>query len=165
MRFDGRVWFDFTNPAVWEFYRFVRALAESDNAVNLEWVPLFKGTEEEAMTTFISLASPQDRGRFLHAMLGLVHIDNLDAEEPATVERALEAADVDASERVEVESLHDLAANATEIGVTETPTLYDGGPVMHIVLNGAANVGDVAGTAESILGVLNSDGIWKLSKP
>ena len=165
MRFDGRVWFDFTNPAVWEFYRFVRALAESGSAVNLEWVPLFKGTEEEAMTTFISLASPQDRGRFLHAMLGLVHIDNLDAEEPATVERALEAADVDASERVEVESLHDLAANATEIGVTETPTLYDDGPVMHIVLNGAANVGDVAGTAESILGVLNSDGIWKLSKP
>ena len=128
-------------------------------------MPLFRGTEEEAMTTFISLASPQDRGRFLHAMLGLVHMESLDAQEPATVERARAAADVDSSERVEVESLHDLAANATEIGVTETPTLYNGGPVMHIVLNGAGSMGDVAGTAESILRVLNNDGIWNLSKP
>ena len=98
-------------------------------------------------------------------MLGLVHLESLHPQDPATVERAGAAADVDTSERVEVESLDDLAAEAAEIGVTETPTLYNGGPVMHIVLNGAASMGDVADTAESIRAVLNSDGIWSLSKP
>jgi hypothetical protein len=51
------------------------------------------------------------------------------------------------------------------MGVAETPTLYTGGPVMHIVLNQAATMGSLTETAEAIIAVLNSDGIWTLTKP
>ena len=165
MQFNGRVWFDFANPAVWQFYRFVLALAEDGNAVGLEWVPLHRGVEAEAMTTFVSLPTPQDRGRFLHAMLGLVHIEELDPELSATVTNALETAECDAPERVGVAALDEITAKADEMGVKETPTLFTGGPVMHIALNQAASMGNVGETAEAILAVLESDGIWALAKP
>jgi hypothetical protein len=165
MRFDGRVWFDFANPAVWQFYRFVLALAEDGNAVSLEWVPLHRGVEAEAMATFVSLATPQARGRFLHALLGLVHIEKLDPESPITVTKALEAAECDTPERVGEVALEDITAKAEHMGVAETPTLYTGGPVMHIVLNQAATMGSLTETAEAIIAVLNSDGIWTLTKP
>lgn len=165
MRFDGRVWFTFSNPQVWEFYRFVRALAEAGNTVNLEWLPLYRDVEADAMSVFVSLPSPQDRGRFLHAMLGLVHLEHLDAEESSTVERAIVAAGLESVDRAGIEALTDIAEAASGMGVSDTPTIYSGGPVMHVVLNGAASVGDVRATAESILSVLNSDGIWTLAKP
>ena len=165
MRFDGRVWFDFVNPAVWQFYRFVLALAEDGNGVGLEWVPLYRGVEAEAMATFVSLPSPQDRGRFLHAMLGLVHIEKLDPQSASTVVKALEAAECDAPEKVGVETLDEITEKASEMGVSDTPTLFTGGPVMHIVLNQAATIGNVVETAEAILAVLESDGIWSLTKP
>jgi len=165
MQFNGRVWFDFANPAVWQFYKFVLALAEDGNSVGLEWVPLYRGVEADAMATFVSLPTPQDRGRFLHAMLGLVHIENLDPQSTSTVARALEAAECDAPDLVEVASLDEITAKAAEMGVSETPTLFTGGPVMHIVLNQAATMGSVVETAEAILAVLESDGIWTLAKP
>ena len=165
MRFDGRVWFDFVNPAVWQFYKFVLALAEDGNGVGLEWVPLYRGVEVEAMSTFVSLPTPQDRGRFLHAMLGLVHIEKLDPGAPSTVAKALEAAECDAPDRVEVAALDEITQKAEEMGVSDTPTLFTGGPVMHIVLNQAATMGNVVETAEAILAVIESDGIWTLAKP
>jgi hypothetical protein len=165
MRFDGRVWFDFANPAVWQFYKFVLTLAEDGNGVGLEWVPLYRGVEAEAMATFVSLPSPQDRGRFLHAMLGLVHIEKLDPQVPSTVAQALEAAECDAPDLVEVAALDEITAKAAEMGVSETPTMFTGGPVMHIVLNQAASSGNVVESAEAILAVLESDGIWTLAKP
>ena len=165
MRFDGRVWFDFANPAVWQFYKFVLALAEDGNGVGLEWVPLYRGVEAEAMQTFVSLPTAQDRGRFLHAMLGLVHLEGLDSQGPSAVTKALEAAECDAPDRVGVAALDEITEKAAEIGVAETPTMFTGGPVMHIVLNQAARTGDVKRTAEAILAVLDSDGIWTLAKP
>ena len=165
MRFDGRVWFDFENPAVWEFYRFVLALAEDGNGVGLEWVPLYRDGEAEAMATFVSLPTPQDRGRFLHAMLGLVHIEKLDPQSDSTVVQALEAAECDPPDRVGVAALEEIAGKAREMGVSQTPTMFSGGPVMHIVLNQAASRGNVTETAEAIIAVLESDGIWTLAKP
>jgi hypothetical protein len=165
MRFDGRVWFDFANPAVWQFYRFVLALAEDGNGVGLEWVPFYRGTETEAMATFVSLPTPQDRGRFLHAMLGLVHIEKLDPRSSATVVNALGAAECVTPEIVGDEVLDEIAEKASAMGVSETPTLFTGGPVMHIVLNQAATMGNLVETAEAILAVLESDGIWTLAKP
>ncbi len=166
MRLDGRVWFDFTNPAVWQFYRFIRAFAEAGHGVGLDWVPLFKGAEAEAMSVFITLPSPADRGQFLHVLLGLVHIEGADANEAATVVRALEAADLAGKEvREDVDALEAMAQSAAELGVIETPTVYNHGPVMHVVLNAVAGTGDVEETALSILSVLENDGIWRLSKP
>jgi hypothetical protein len=165
MKFDGRVWFDFANPEVWQFYKFVLALAEDGNGVGLEWVPLYRGTETEAMATFISLPTPQDRGRFLHAMLGLVHIEKLDPLSSATVAKALEAAECVTPETVGDDALDDITEKASAMGVSETPTLFTGGPVMHIVLNQAATMGNLVETGETILAVLESDGIWTLAKP
>ncbi len=166
MRLDGRVWFDFTNPAVWQFYRFIRAFAEAGHGVGLDWAPLFKGSEAEAMSVFTMLPSPADRGQFLHTLLGLVHIEGADANEHTTVMRALEAVDVtDVDVWVDIDALEAMARSAAELGVTETPTLYNHGPVMHVVLNAVASTGDVEATARSILSVLENDGIWLLSKP
>jgi hypothetical protein len=165
MRFDGRVWFNFANPAVWRFYKFVLALAEDGNGVGLEWVPFHQGAETEAMATFVSLPTPQDRGRFLHAMLGLVHIEKLDPGSFATAAKALEAAECVTPEIVGDEVLDDITEKAAAMGVSETPTLFTGGPVMHIVLNQAATMGNLEETADAILAVLESDGIWTLAKP
>jgi hypothetical protein len=165
MRLEGRVWFDFANPDVWNFYTFVLAVAEAGNSVGLEWVPLYSGVEAEAMTTFVSLPNPQDRGRFLHAMLGLTHIEGLDPRAPATVAKALEAAECERPDRVATDALEEIAAKAAEFGVAETPTMFNGGPVMHIAVNQAASMGNVGETADAILAVLNSDGIWTLKKP
>ena len=165
MRFDGRVWFDFANPAVWQFYKFVLALAEDGNNVGLEWVPLYRGVEAEAMSTFVALPTPQDRGRFLHAMLGLAHIESLDPRAPATVTKALAASGCERPDRVGVAALEAITAKAAEMGVDHTPTLFTGGPVMHIVLNQAASMGNLVDTADAILAVLESDGIWTLAKP
>ncbi|MEN8239443.1 MAG: hypothetical protein ABFR53_09605 [Actinomycetota bacterium] len=165
MQFNGRVWFNFANPAVWQFYKFVLALAEDGNGVGLEWVPLYRGEEAEAMATFVSLPTPQDRGRFLHAMLGLVHIEGLDPVEHSTVARALGEAECSAPESVGVAVLDEITGKAAEMGVAETPTLFAGGPVMHVVLNQAASTGNVVETAEAILAVLDSDGVWTLAKP
>jgi hypothetical protein len=165
MRFDGRVWFDFANPAVWQFYKFVLTLAEDGNGVGLEWVPLYRGVQAEAMATFVSLPTPQERGRFLHAMLGLAHIEKLDPLSSSTITKALGAAECDPPTLVEVAALDEIAEKAAEMGVTRTPTLFTGGPVMHIVLNQAASMGNVTETAEAILAVLDSDGIWTLAKP
>ena len=165
MRFDGRVWFEFSNPAVWQFYKFVLALAEDGNNVGLEWVPLYRGVEAEAMSTFVALPTPQDRGRFLHAMLGLAHIESLDPRAPATVTKALAASGCERPDRVGVAALEAITAKAAEMGVDHTPTLFTGGPVMHIVLNQAASMGNLVDTADAILAVLESDGIWTLAKP
>ncbi len=165
MRFNGRVWFSFANPSVWQFYTFVLALAREGNSVGLEWVPFYEGDERDAMATFVSLPSPQERGRFLHAMLGLVHIDKMDPGESSTVAAALRAAACDTPTGVDVATLEEIAEKAAELGVHDTPALFTGGPTMHVVMNEAAASGDVEATAAAVLAVLESDGIWRLAKP
>lgn len=166
MRLYGRVWFDFANPQVWQFYRFVRAFVRADNTAELDWVPLFRGSEAEAMSVYIGLTSPVERGTYLHAMLGLVHREASDPNDHETVVAALSAAGISGvSPDVNLPALDALASAAGELGVEATPTLYQHGPVLHIVLNGAAPTGHVDLTAQSIMAVLNDDGIWSLAKP
>jgi hypothetical protein len=98
-------------------------------------------------------------------MIGLVHIENMDPESPITVAKALEAAGCEPPDLVDVAALEEITDKAVEMGVTHTPTLFSGGPVMHIVLNQAASMGKVGETAEAIIAVLESDGIWTLAKP
>ena len=165
MHFDGRVWFDFSNRAVWDLYRFVRAFVEAGNEAALEWIPLYLGSETHAMAMFMGLGTPGERGLFLHAMLGLVHTRGADPNDHETVRRAFAAAGLFGSRPVAVDVLETLAAGAAALGVTETPTIHRHGPVMHVVLNEAASMGDTGATARSILSVLDDDGIWKLAKP
>lgn len=165
MRFDGQVWFDFSEPAVWQFYRFVRALAEAGHEVALEWKPLPREGEEAIAVTFLSLDEPRERGRFLHAAFGLVHGQHEDPTASSTVESALAAAGIDAVASVSQDRLDVLRAEASDLGVIGVPAMYRHGPVVRIELNGAATSGDVALRAATILHMLEDDGIWGLTKP
>jgi len=165
MRIDGRVWFDFTNPEVWHFYRFVRAFAEAGNPAGIEWLPLYNDSEVEAMSAFVMPRSPEDRGRYLHAMLGLVHMERLDANHEATVLKALESAGLGSEIVIDVAQLQQLANDAHDLGVEHTPTIYNHGPVMHVSLNAAAIAGDVEATGRTMMDALGNDGIWAFQKP
>ncbi|GMQ97554.1 MAG: hypothetical protein BMS9Abin17_0052 [Acidimicrobiia bacterium] len=165
MRIDGRVWFDFTNPEVWHFYRFVRAFVEAGNHAAIEWLPLYNDSEVEAMSAFVMPRNSEDRGRFLHAMLGLVHMEHLDANKEATVVNALESAGLASEIVIDVPQLQQLAKDAHDLGVQRTPTIYNHGPVMHVTLNGAATAGDVEETGRTLMDVLGNDGIWAIEKP
>jgi hypothetical protein len=166
MLFDGQIWFDFSSPAVWTFYQWVRHLAESGADVAIEWLPLPKGTERAAMATLISINDPQDRGRYLHAMLGLVHTEGMEASDLKTVAAALQAADLDVEIVKDAHPLlEELRSLASSRGVDAVPTLYRGGPVMSIQLNPAILNENPWETAETINKVIGCDGMWELRKP
>ena len=162
MRLDGQVWFDFSDAAVWHFYRFVRELAARGSTVSLDWQPLPSEDQHEAMSLFVSLSSHEDRGRFLHALLGLVHLEGQDPSDADVVARAAAAAKVDQGPGG---SLDDLAHEAAQLGVHRVPSLYRHGPVVTIRLNGASLEGDLERRAATILAMTGDDGIWELSKP
>lgn len=166
VNFQGQVWFDFSTPSVWVFYRWLRTLAAAGADVAVEWLPLPKGTERAAMSTLLSLENPQDRGRFLHAMLGLVHMEEMKASDLKTVRAALEAAGL---ESVVVNDAHplleELRSRATTLGIDAVPTLYRRGPVLSVQLNPAVLNEDPHQTAATISAVLDTDGIWELRKP
>jgi uncharacterized membrane-anchored protein len=166
MLFDGQIWFDFASPSVWTFYRWVRQLAESGADVAIEWLPLPKGTERAAMATLLSIDDPQERGRYLHALLGLVHIEGMEASHLRTVAAALQAADLDEDIVKDAHPLlEELRSLASSLGVDAVPTLYRRGPVMSIQLNPAILNENPRETAETINKVIGCDGMWELRKP
>ncbi len=166
MDFNGQVWFSFRNPDVWIFYRFVRELASSGVSVNLDWVPLHDRDEEDAMATFLAITEPDQRGRYLHAMLGLIHIEGQDFDDDTIVGLAVSATGAGAVDAAAgMGELTSLAAVARSLGVSATPTLYRHGPASHIRLTEAAVMGDAATTATTILSVADDDGIWGITKP
>lgn len=166
MHLDGQVWFSFTNPDVWIFYRFVRELASSGAAVNLDWVPLPSEHEAASMSTFLAIDDPDGRGRFLHAMLGLIHLEGERFDDEAIVARALAASGASAHDRQAGEDmLPILADDAAALGVTKTPSLYRHGPASHIRLTEAALMGDATETAAAMLSIVSDDGVWSIVKP
>jgi hypothetical protein len=166
MQFDGQVWFSFTDPDVWIFYRFVRAVASCGNDVNLEWVPLPHAEQESAMSTFLAISDVQQRARFLHAMLGLIHLERVEFDDDSIVGRASDAAEIGAIDGSSGGAeLASLAASAASLGVVAAPTLYRHGPASHIRLTEAVLTGDVTLTANSIWAIAGDDGVWEISKP
>jgi len=166
MLFEGQVWFDFSSTSVWVFYRFARELAQRGAQVALEWLPLPNGRETAAMSAFVALDEASDRGRFLHAMMGLVHLHDADPSSVDVVERAAAEAGIRVGPSVTQHSdLDVLSARAAELGVSSVPSLYRHGPVTHITLNGAALSGDIINRAVVILAMADDDGIWGLVKP
>ena len=165
MEFSGQVWFDFADEQVWRFYRFVRAIAAAGHTVSLEWRPLPGRGHDGAAAVFEALTTPDERGRFLHAMLGLVHLEGLDPADAAVVQRAGEAAGV-ALPAPDDGTLAQVATLAADLGVEDVPSLYRHGPVMRIELTEAALLDeDHVGRAERMLAVADDDGIWRLGKP
>lgn len=146
------------------FYRFVRSVASAGGQVGLEWTPLPGSGEDLAMDTYLGISAPADRGRFLHAMLGLVHLDGADPTAGDTVSAALDAAG-DPSVVIEAGKRDELGDLAEGLGVTGVPTLFRHGPAARISLNPAALEGDVLARAAGILAVADDDGVWEVVKP
>lgn len=164
--FTGRVYFTFDCGDAWLFYRFVRTVADGGTRVALEWSPIPTPATEVAVCVHQRVTDPTGKGRFLHAMLGLVHIEGLDVSDLSTVAKAAEAAglgEVDMS--IDRDLLEALASGLSDLGVTSSPSLYRHGPVTAITLNPAVLMGDVNASAASILAVVADDGIWELRKP
>ncbi len=160
--FEGQVWFDFVSRDVWIFYRFVRYAAEHGVRVALDWQPLPDPEQQLAMSTYLAAPTAEDRGRFLHAMLGLVHLEGMAASDVETVRRAAAEASVEVDDSADLTAVADLAST---IGVMATPSLYRHGPPLRIVLNGAVLTVEPRRTVDAILQVSESDGIWRLEKP
>lgn len=164
MELTGQVWFDFRSPDVWTFYRFVRSVAQAGHPVGLAWTPVGRDDEEEAAATFAALESPVDRGRFLHAMLGLTHLEGADPSDPGTVAAARAAAHIDGTAQ-DADEVARWRSEARQLGVAGVPALYRHGPATVIRLTNAALDGDIKGRAERIFSTADDDGIWELVKP
>lgn len=164
--FTGRVYFKYDCGDSWLFYRFVRAVADAGMNVALEWVPMPTAETEIAVCVGERLVDPNERGRFLHAMFGLVHIEGLDASDEATVVAATKAAGLTQIDMTaDVELIGSLVEDQAALGVTSSPSLYRHGPVTAVTLNPAVLMGDIRASAASILAVADDDGIWELRKP
>ena len=159
------MWFDFSDRSVWEFYRFVREVAAQGDVVNLDWRPLPAPGQESIASAYLSLVVPGDRGRFLHAALGLVHLEGADPADPSTLAAAAAASGLEVDASVDTAALDGLRGVAADLGVVAVPTVYRHGPVVRVVLNGAATLGDVRTRARTIWAMLDDDGIWELRKP
>ena len=166
MELTGQVWFRFGPPSVWLFYRFVRSVAEAHIPVALEWLPYPCEDERLAMDVFLTLDDPTRRGLFLHAMLGLVHIEGMAATEERTVVAALAAAGLDMGlDSLEPTRADDVARVAADLGVAGVPSLYRFGSPMEVLLTQAAVLEDPVPTLRTILETSDNDGIWELRKP
>jgi hypothetical protein len=166
MELTGQVWFTFGSTDVWQFYRFARLVAESGTEVGLDWMPFPTGEEDLAMSTYLTLETPISRGKFLHAMLGLVHIEGRSPSDPEVVADAVDAAAVVVSHLgVDQAKLEGVRVIADGIGVVSSPSLYRHGPPMAISLTTAALLDDPSETLRTILSVSDDDGIWELRKP
>jgi hypothetical protein len=129
-------------------------------------MPIPGSDEDLAMSVYLSLDDPTSRGRFLHAMLGLVHLDGRPVTDASAVRDAIAAAEVDVADvAVDVRALEGVTTVAGDISVGEAPSLYRYGPPMTVRLTPAALLGDPSDTLRAILEVSEADGIWELRKP
>ena len=136
MAFDGQVWFDFSSPSVWVFYQWVRFLAQTDAEVSIEWLPYPSENEKCAMATLLGIDGGNNRGKFIHAMLGLVHIEKRPVNDRPTVLAALDAAGLESDiVRDDHPLLEELSVRADGLGIDALPSLVRHGPVLSIQLN------------------------------
>lgn len=134
--------------------------------MELDWTPLPNDAQRVAMATLLGIEEPQDRGRFIHAMFGLVHLNNASPTETGTVIEALKASELGSGMvREDHPLLDDLAVRSAELGVTTVPSLVRHGPLLAIHLNPAVLNEEPQQVARTIDAVIESDGIWELRKP
>ncbi len=169
MRFEGRVFYDFSSP-VWRFYRFLAAAAAEGAELRLDWQPFVTEGDQQSATG-LALAEgaraqgPERHAAFLQALLAIRHLEDADLTDPEVVARAADSAGI--SERI----VPDAAAvarstdEAMSLGVTAAPTVFRHGPVLHVGVNPASYGSGALDRLRVIDAVLVDDGIWTLTKP
>lgn len=175
MDFTGRVFFDLGVDS-WRFLAFVTAGRAAGVDVRLDWQPLAAGIspDELALRSLgaAKAVAPDDFGRYLQALMILRHEHGVADLETPELLRAASAARLDpdvlmaaAADGRGAGVLDSAAAEAAGLGVTAVPALYRHGPVLHVLVNGAAAHGDVRGRFETLDRMLTDDGLWLLAKP
>jgi len=173
MLFTARIYFDFSEPGVWRFYRFLVAAAKAGAELRTDWRPfaaddsgshLALGSYEAVRTT------DHDRhGKYLQALLMANHVSGEDPDDPASQARAAEIAGIAPQIVTEAEGWLDAVETSTveaqRLGVSAVPSLYRHGPVARVSLTAAAEGGDVLQRLAMIDGILEDDGIWEIAKP
>jgi 2-hydroxychromene-2-carboxylate isomerase len=175
MQFACRVYFDFASADVWTFFRFLAAAAADGVELRTDWRPFIPGPESHGLMPPLAAyeavrdRDPDRHGNFLLALLTAVHVEGKDPCDATTLAAAGELAGVDPGA---IEAAGDYAeavlastAEARELGVSTTPSLYRHGPVLHVVVTPAALRGDAAARLQTIDVVLDDDAIWTLEKP
>lgn len=175
MRFDGRLYFDFSCPDVWRFYRFLVAAVADGAVLGLDWEPYIRRDDNRpSLLAHVAVRSahPEQSGAFVQAMLTAVHEHREPYDNVTTITAAAAAAGIDPTWLADAMQAGDIAnelntlhAEATELGVTGTPTLYRNGPVLYVEVSGAAHTGDVLARLRLLDQVLGDDGLWVLRKP
>jgi 2-hydroxychromene-2-carboxylate isomerase len=173
MLFEARIYFDFADPAVWRLYRFLVAAAGAGAELRTEWRPFAvdgSGSNRGLSSYEAVRAADHDRhGAYLQALLMATHLSGADPDDSATHAAAAKAAgiapDIVATPEAWGEAVAESTAEARKLGVTEVPSLYRHGPVARVALSGAAEEGDVLARLAMIVGILEDDGIWEVSKP
>ncbi|MCL1598214.1 MAG: hypothetical protein M3094_03450 [Actinomycetia bacterium] len=169
MRFEGRVYYDFS-PRVWRFYRFLAAAGQKGADLRLDWRSFLADDDPQnatglALVESVRRSAPERHGAFLQALLALRHIEGADLTDPATATAAAEAAGISGVVEPNPAGVAASTEEGRTLGVTGTPTIHRHGPVLRIDVNPAAYEGDVLERLRLIDGVLEDDGLWVLRKP
>ena len=169
MRFEGRVYYDFS-PQVWRFYRFLAAAGQKGADLRLDWRSFLADDDPQSATGLALVESvrrnaPEKHGAFLQALLALQNIDGADLADPRTAAAAAEAAGIAGVIDPNPEAVAASTEEGRMFGVSGTPTIYRHGPVLRVEVNPAAYEGDVLERLNRINAVLEDDGLWVLQKP
>jgi 2-hydroxychromene-2-carboxylate isomerase len=181
MEFTGRLYFDFTAPDVWRFYRMLVAAQQEGVRIGLEWKPFVVGGLEAAMagqrrllqaSEVVRQDVPLRHGRFVPAVLTAIHEEGMSPDDPELIVLGSRVAGLD-DELVDDDAirgpgrilLERSQAEAETLGVDAVPSLYRHGPVLAVRTTGAAALGGAAARLETINRMLDDDGLWQLRKP
>jgi hypothetical protein len=169
MRFDGRVFYDFS-PPVWRFYRFLAAAADEGADLRLDWQPFLEEDDPQsavglALVEGVRTKTPERHAAFLQALLAIRHLDGADLTDPETITLAAASAGITEPIASDASAVARSTAEAADLGVTAAPTVYRHGPVLHIGVNPAAYGSGALERLRAIDAVLTDDGIWTLTKP
>ncbi len=170
MRFEGRVYYDFS-PQVWRFYRFLAAAGKKGAVLRLDWRSFLADDGDVQSAAGLALVeavrrdSPDQHGAFLQALLALRHLEDADLTDPRTAAAAAEAAGLTAAIEPNPGAVMASTGEGRSLDVTGTPTIHRHGPILRVDVNPAAYEGDVLERLSRIDAVLEDDGIWVLEKP
>ena len=169
MTFQGRIYYDFSF-SVWRFYRFLTAASNDGVELRLEWCPfLAEGDPQSAaglaLVEAVRRRFPERHGAYLQALLALRHLEDADLIDPNVTVMAATSAGIDDTIVPDVEAVAASTNEGTRLGVSDVPTIFRHGSALHVDVNPAAYSGDILERLRLIDGVLEDDGIWRLSKP
>lgn len=173
MLFAARIYFDFTDPAVWRLYRFLVAAEKAGAELRTDWRSFGAGPSSSARALgsyeAVRASDPDRHGAYLQAMLVARHMSGEEPGHPSVQAGAAAAAGVDPGVVADPDRFEGAVAESTaegrRLGVTAVPSLYRHGPVAHVSLTAASETGDVLRRLATIDAFLEDDGIWEVSKP